>query len=246
MKIFTLMILGACVMAVIYLYSRLDQQRQEIQALSNLVYAQNVAQKDSLTIVEILEVRRANEEFVLAQTGFRSDWVIFYVTILFGLFGFFGFEAFDKRIQVLIQSTHTKIEAHNEENKREIHEIQKLRGELYVNAADSYMGMAIQAEEPVFRFMFYLHSAFYYSQSVHLETQQEKEEKLTSACISTIESALTALKRADPDEERNKQVILDDFDEIYHKLSEIGDLNYVDIKDACARITVLVNKFRNK
>ena len=68
-------------------------------------------------LVKNIEAQAFKEDFYISQIGVQSDWIILYVTILFGIFGVIGYAVFRKEVEdIKSDYTNFKVEYVNHYN----------------------------------------------------------------------------------------------------------------------------------
>lgn len=242
MKTFIYIILSICILSILYLCHKNDRQQNDIVRLSNAIREQNISKKDSL--VNLIEQERFKEEFYSTQLSLKSDWIIFYVTVLFSLFGIVGYSFFAERVnsisKVLKSEFETKIEEHKKEYVRQSHELIKIKKDTYLLLAKGYINDGNYNKNTEIGFLSYLLSAHSYFKLIEIEDNEHFCEKYLILLIATLEKSHESLVNIKQNE--STLMIKEDFVEIQHKIIEIGKYYNRRVIDLCAMIIIIVNK----
>lgn len=240
-----IIIIALCI-SVCYLFKLNSKKDIKINQLSNAIRIGNITKKDSL--LKLVENEDFKREFYTTQLSIQSDWIIAYVTILFGVFAIIGLSFFFERINnvktTLEASFEAKIKKYEEEYTEHKHELIKIKKDTYLLRAKGYLNDGNYNKNTEIGFLSYLLSAYCYFQLIEIEDNESFCEKYLKLLIATLEKSHESLENIKQTD--STTMIKDDLVEIQSKIFEIGKYYNTRIIDLCAMIIIKVNKIGSK
>lgn len=246
-----LILLVLCIL-VVYLFKENNDKGIMIDNISKAVNHKNMAKRDSL--VKIIEQQRFREDFYINQFSIKSDYVIFYVTILFGMSAFIGYLGITERIENLtsffnstIESKTQKYEEYYQEHIKEFSLIKSdflaIKKDTYLLLAKNYIEFGGINKNNQMGFLSYLLVSHCYFKIIEIEDNESHCEKYLTMLVAALEKSYESLGNIK--QKDNVLILKNDLIEIRSKIFEINKYYDTRIMDLCAKIIIKINEIDN-
>ncbi len=97
--VFALIIASISILFSFYIHAESSMNKTRVEQMVYLTKVKTLSKFQQDSIIRKINTDSFKDDFYINQLSIQSDWIIFYVSVLFGIFGIVGFVIFDKKIE---------------------------------------------------------------------------------------------------------------------------------------------------